>query len=303
MTSPGSHQTTYSLDTSSSNRRNASTSAARPSPSMMRTRSATALPEVQSPPISTFAAMSSLHHTDVSTDGLPLLPPVRPFAEPMRRHRSGSDSSSTSRTTNLGTPGLKDVLKIPSLSSEHQLGLNDLLPPSPSAVVNNRIYTPSPSHLNSSTTFNPPFNYSNLKDTSSTFSLGLPRTSSPPSFDLRSAPVDMTSSMYPSRAYNHHASSSLASISFSSGSFVMPVLRPLDYSTLASVESTQIELARTIDDLSKCLTVVETGLTSMLDTVYADTIEEEQEEMVDGVNTDTVDDHEQNSYFSLYNNH
>ncbi|KAJ3737313.1 Pkinase-domain-containing protein [Lentinula guzmanii] len=306
MTSPGSHQTTYSLDTSSSNRRNASasTSAARPSPSIMRTRSATALPEVQSPPSSTFAAMTSLHHPDVSTDGSPLLPPVRPFAEPMRRHRSGSDSSSTSRTTNLGTPGLKDVLKIPSLSSEHQLGLSDLLPPSPS--VNNRIFTPSPSHLNSSTTFNPspaPFSHSIFKDVNSSFSLGLPRTSSPPSFDLRSAPVDMTSSMYPSsRAHTHHPSSSLASLTSLSGSSVIPILRPLDYSTLVSVESTQAELARTINDLSKCLSVVEMGLSSMLDTVYADTIEEEQEEMAEGVITDSEIEQEEDSYFSLYTN-
>ncbi|KAJ3857882.1 Pkinase-domain-containing protein [Lentinula lateritia] len=308
MTSPGSHQTTYSLDTSSSTRRNASASATtRSSPSMMRTRSATALPEVQSPPSTAFAAIpsSSLHHPEVFTDGLPLLPPVRPFAEPMRRNRSGSDSSSTSRTVNLGTPGLKDVLKIPSLSSEHQLGLSDLLPPSPSAVVNNRIYNPSPSHLNSSTTINPftaPLNHPNFKDTGSPFSLGLPRTSSPPSFDLRSAPVDMTSSMYPSsRVHGHNPSSSLASISSLPGSNVMPVLRPLDYSSLVTIESTQTELARTIDDLSKCLSVVEIGFTSMLDTVYADTIEEEQEDTADPIITDSETEQEQDSYFSLYN--
>ncbi|KAJ3976395.1 Pkinase-domain-containing protein [Lentinula raphanica] len=302
-TSPGSHQTTYSLDTSSSNRRNASASAARPSPSIMRTRSATALPEVQSPPSSAVAAMPSLHHPDLSLDGSPLLPPVRPFAEPMRRHRSGSDSSSNSRTTNLGTPGLKDVLKIPSLSSEHQLGLTDLLPPSPS--VNSRIFSSSPSHLNTSTTTNPspaPFVHPNFKDAGSSFSLGLPRTSSPPPFDLRSAPVDMTSSMYPSgRAYTHHPSPSVGSITSLSGQSVVPILRPLDYSTLVSVESTQAELARTIDDLAKCLSIVETGLTSMLDTVYANAIEEEQEESVEGNITDAEIEQEQDSYFSLYN--
>ncbi|KAF5391909.1 hypothetical protein D9757_001747 [Collybiopsis confluens] len=51
ISSPGSHQTTFSLDTSS--RRNGSTTS-RPSPSITRTRSATALPEVQGPPISAF---------------------------------------------------------------------------------------------------------------------------------------------------------------------------------------------------------------------------------------------------------
>lgn len=81
----------------------------------------------------------------------------------------------------------------------------------------------------------------------------------------------------------------------------MPVLRPLDYSTLLSVETTHAELARTIDDLTKCLSVVETGLTSMLDTVYADAIEEEQEDTADAMITDSETDQEQDSYFSLYN--
>ncbi|KAE9395007.1 Pkinase-domain-containing protein [Gymnopus androsaceus JB14] len=290
-TSPASHQTTYSLDTSSATRRNTS-NIPRPGPSIVRTRSATALPEVQSPPRSAFAALPSLQHANASTDGLPLLPPVRPFAEPMRRNRSGSDSSSGGRTM----PGLKDVLKIPSLSSEHQLGISDLLPPSPSAVVNNRIFTPSPSHLYSSTTFNPPAPMSAQPHKDHQLS----RTSSPPSFDLRSAPVDMTSSMYPpshsypqSRAHSHKPSSSLASISSLPGS------SPLDYSTLLSVESTHAELARTIDDLTKCLSVVETGLTGMLDTVYVDAIEEEQEETADAMISDSETDQEQDSYFSL----
>lgn len=81
----------------------------------------------------------------------------------------------------------------------------------------------------------------------------------------------------------------------------MPVLRPLDYSSLVSIESTQTELARTIDDLSKCLSVVEIGFTSMLDTVYADTIEEEQEDTADPIITDSETEQEQDSYFSLYN--
>ncbi|KAF5391913.1 hypothetical protein D9757_001748 [Collybiopsis confluens] len=222
----------------------------------------------------------------------------------MRRNRSGSDSSSTGRAINLGTPGLKDVLKIPSLSSEHQLGLTDLLPPSPSAMANARVFTPSPSHLNSSTTFNASalLPQSNLKENGVPFSLGLPRTSSPPSFDLRSTPVDITSFPYSqSHTYSHNLSSSLASITSLPGSSVLPILRPLDYSVLGSVESTQAELARTIDDLSKCLSVVETGLTSMLETVYANTIEEEQEDTVDTVMTDSEADQEQDSYF-MYNN-
>jgi len=80
----------------------------------------------------------------------------------------------------------------------------------------------------------------------------------------------------------------------------MPALKPLDYSTLLSVESTHAELARTIDDLTKCLSVVETGLTGMLDTVYVDAIEEEQEETADTMISDSETDQEQDSYFSLY---
>nr|GAT57616.1 STE/STE20/YSK protein kinase [Mycena chlorophos] len=120
--SPGAHQPTYSLDTTVSPRRFA-TPTQRPPPSMTRTRSATALPEtatVSKPP----------PHSRPVNNETPLPPLVKPFAH---RQRSGSDASNTAYTPGLGTPGLKDVLKIPSLTSEHHLGMSDLLPPSPSA--------------------------------------------------------------------------------------------------------------------------------------------------------------------------
>ncbi len=92
--SVSSHQSTYSLDIPGSTRRYPASSPKSP-PSMARTRSATALPEP-----ALFKAQ------DIPTP--PLMPPVKPFAG--RRDRSGSDSSS--RLNGLGTPGLKDVLKV-----------------------------------------------------------------------------------------------------------------------------------------------------------------------------------------------
>ncbi|KAL1707445.1 Pkinase-domain-containing protein, partial [Schizophyllum commune] len=131
---PGAHQATYSLDTL----RRARDGAPMTPPGMSRTRSATAAQDiiVKSGPKPLLMGQSSL-------EDIPLVPPVRPYAAtPNGRNRSGSDSS---QKDSLGTPGLKDVLKIPSLSSEHRLGISDLLPPSPSAAMSNsRTYAPPP---------------------------------------------------------------------------------------------------------------------------------------------------------------
>ncbi|KAK0490281.1 Pkinase-domain-containing protein [Armillaria novae-zelandiae] len=272
-----SHQSTYSLDISGTVRRAPSASSPRSSPPITRTRSATALPE---------AAVYKAGPVPPRSPSPPLVPPIKPFAG--RRDRSGSDSSGSYRTNGLGTPGLKDVLKIPSLTSEHQLGLSDLLPPSPSAAgTSTRNFSPIPSHLNSSTTYAPyPFSAQNsaFRDavppsTSSSFILGLPRTSSPPPLDMRSEPGH-------SRSESH--SVNLPSLS----SLILPSLRPLDYSALVGADQTRAELARTIEDLSRCLTVVEIGLNGMLDSVRGDAIEEEQEDsFIDGSYADTLADY------------
>jgi hypothetical protein len=47
-----------------------------------------------------------------------------------------------------------------------------------------------------------------------------------------------------------------------------------------SHEGTHAELARTVDDLTQWLSVVEVGLSEMLDNSGEDTIEEEQEDYV-----------------------
>ncbi|KAJ7262278.1 kinase-like domain-containing protein [Mycena haematopus] len=269
--SPGAHQPTYSLDTTASARRFPAPSP-RSTPNMTRTRSATALPETAHT-----KSIASNRQTNILADP-PLVPPRKPFA-PSGRERSGSDSSNHSYTPGLGTPGLKDVLKIPSLTSEHHLGISDLLPPSPSALgYSPRLFVPSASQLgmstipatpDSNTQQYPAFREAVAAPLAS-FSLGLPRTSSPPPFEPRTDAPHSTS--YPR---SHRQTSSLASIS--SITSVGPALRPLDYTALITNESTHTELARTIDDLSQWLSIVETGLGNMLEMTYASTIAEEQE--------------------------
>jgi hypothetical protein len=78
-----------------------------------------------------------------------------------------------------------------------------------------------------------------------------------------------------------------------------PALRPLDFAALVqSPDAMHAELARTVDELAQWLSVVEVGLTQMLDGACEDTIEEEQEWQDDGpplmpqVNGVSVDGHE-----------
>lgn len=65
----------------------------------------------------------------------------------------------------------------------------------------------------------------------------------------------------------------------SSLSLAAPPIRPLDFSAfVTSSEETHVELARTVDDLSKWLAVVEGGLAALLErTAGAGVIEEEME--------------------------
>ncbi|CAK5281475.1 unnamed protein product [Mycena citricolor] len=252
--SPVAHQATHSLDIVGATRRFPAASP-RPAPSMIRTRSATALAEG-----------TPVRHNRPAVDQ-PLVPPIKPFARGTRE-RSGSDASNQSYTPGLGTPGLKDVLKIPSLSSEHHLGISDLLPPSPSAMTYSpRIFAPGSSQLASSSTVpstpehavNRPV-FTGLSNTP--FSLGLPKSASPP--PMLSEPL--------------HSRSHRPTTSFASISTLGPVIRPLDFAAVIDSENTHAELGRAIEDLSQWLAIVETGLSTMLDpTPYASTIAEEQE--------------------------
>jgi hypothetical protein len=77
--------------------------------------------------------------------------------------------------------------------------------------------------------------------------------------------------------------------SVSSTSSFGPPVRPLNYTALITHDSTHAELARTVEDLQQWLSVVEVGLVGMLDKVYADTIEE-QEEIASDVENKTDED-------------
>lgn len=58
-----------------------------------------------------------------------------------------------------------------------------------------------------------------------------------------------------------------------------PAIRPLDFGRfINSHEGTHSELARTVEDLAQWLSVVEIGLSSILDKAAEHTIEEEQEQ-------------------------
>jgi hypothetical protein len=55
-----------------------------------------------------------------------------------------------------------------------------------------------------------------------------------------------------------------------------PPVTPLDYISLITDNSASSELEKKLEDLSQWLTIVELGLTNILDTSYSDVIEEEE---------------------------
>ncbi|KAG6813319.1 hypothetical protein H0H92_012132 [Tricholoma furcatifolium] len=263
------HQATFSLDTSTSTRPKPVT--IHLSSSFSRTRSATTPPasEVQ-PPLQ----KSQVNET-------PLIPQLKSFAL-LDRAKNGIDNGSSPSSA---APGLKDVLKIPSLTSEHQLGMSDLLPPSPSAsAYTARNFFASSSNLSSSVT-----NSDYLRQHSafgdmaaaaaSSFSLGNPpmRTTPPPLRRTVTEPSLLASTPTSSERGALHAREPSMDNLINSTPLHGPPIRPLDYTRLIMVDNTYTELARTIDNLTQWLTVVEVGLNGMLGKSYTDTIEEEQE--------------------------
>ncbi|KAF8967812.1 hypothetical protein BDZ97DRAFT_1916398 [Flammula alnicola] len=111
------HQNTLSLDAPS-----ISTKQDNISPPIARTRSATTPPPISA--VDYDALDRAIHVVDP---------------------RKASDLSLPAPSR--GTPGLKDVLKVPLLSSGHHMGMADLLPPSPSAAVTGQRHFPSVSTL------------------------------------------------------------------------------------------------------------------------------------------------------------
>ncbi|KAG1742854.1 kinase-like domain-containing protein [Suillus lakei] len=200
----------------------------------------------------------------------PLLPPVRPFAV---RERSGSSSSkgsdASSSAASLILPGLKDAVKVPTITSEHQLGLTDLLPPSPMALVHNKSsYVHSPSGLGSPAT------------TSEKSSVGL---GSLPAANTSSASLTLARSHSPSGPSNLSHSASLSHSGTSAQlPTVGPQVLPLDLCNLMSHDATNAQLVRSVNDLTKWLSVIEVGFTMMLEQAAGNSIAEEQEGINEG---------------------
>jgi protein-serine/threonine kinase len=170
----------------------------------------------------------------------------------------------------------------------------DLLPPSPSVALYSPRQHPLPSVTPMTTDTNQQLSAFKAAAAASS-TLGLPRSHSPPPFDIRTTAPDTSSSQNQSYSHSNHASLSFST----SPPAIGPVLRPLDFDILmTSKERTHAELAHTVDDLTQWLSVVEMGLVGMLERVNDDTIEEEQEDSItdkaeDNMVRDTIshDDH------------
>ncbi|KAK2467758.1 hypothetical protein APHAL10511_000053 [Amanita phalloides] len=163
-----------------------------------------------------------------------------------------SDSPSDMHVTNFGTPGLKDVIKVPSLTSQQRIGRHDLLPPSPSTST-----LPFRSQINDHNFFAPSLRrYKN--------SVELHRSNIPHKKQVSefSTVGQMNSGI------THYFSASRDQVHG-------PSVVPLNYVDLITNNSVSSELARTLDDLSQWLSVIELGLTSALDSTFSDVIEEE----------------------------
>jgi len=180
---------------------------------------------------------------------------------PMDRISRLNELNSSAKLLNLGTPGLKDVLKIPSLSSEHHLGLADLLPPSPSVVVNGL------RHM-----------------------AGVPRVQKPSNLipEEPSLPEnDETPAQFVTAPNRHraecHRTMPTDSVTSTAGFNVSSSLtiHPLDYPALVTQEILyEKELNHTLKELVQWLANVEVGFNSILDNA----IEEEQEIPLDDSN-------------------
>lgn len=162
--------------------------------------------------------------------------------------------------------------------------MSDLLPPSPSAAPLPRA-SPSPSPLGSLTPadmaqYSPrTLPYTNFGASSSSTSLN--SLSSLQNFTLGNESSTPAGGSH-ARSYSYSALHA-AFTSSTTDPVTGPTLRPLDFGTLMnSHEATHSELAGTVEDLAQWLSVVEIGLTSILDKAAEHTIEEEQEQEESG---------------------
>ncbi|KDR75445.1 hypothetical protein GALMADRAFT_98931 [Galerina marginata CBS 339.88] len=230
------HQSTLSLDASSLPARHELV------PSITRTRSAT------TPPPLFLIDSDSEDKITTTTD-------VKKAAITVSHQQSSSRS----------TPGLKDVLKIPSLSSGHHMGIADLLPPSPSAAVNGIRQFPAVSSL-----LPPP----------TTIDPGLEESESGPY--AGNGPALPSKTGIGSRGQQRRINAPNSYTNNNSIPELILAQRALNYPALISENSHSVELERTVKALAHLLAAVETGLNSMLD----NSIEEEDDQAIFGGSVD-----------------
>ncbi|CAL1706996.1 unnamed protein product [Somion occarium] len=169
-----------------------------------------------------------------------------------------------------GLPGLKDVLKIPAVTSELQLGMSDLLPPSPFLQHSQQPSPPSTSYAMSTT--DPPSRPWPLNASASSSTTSLNSLSSLQSQSLGDG-IAPSPGHFRSRSQGF-----VSSLPMSSNPMSGPIVKPLDFSPLTqSHEKTHAYLASTVNDLAQWLSMVELGLTQILDETSQDAIVEEQE--------------------------
>ena len=281
-TSP-THQSTHSLDGVPSGRTSPSTSRSTPSTARPLRPTLNGSPDgSHSPTKPPLLKPSLIRQASVAVmetvPSPPLLPPVPPLVR--QRRRSGNSVGGNGDFLSPNVPGLKDVLKvrpshycclwsdpptiiqIPHLTSEHQLGMADLLPPSPSAFGSTNTKTNQiPSPLNPTPGNNPLSSSLSGSLSASTKSASRSRSRSPP------PPLDFSQ---PSPNFVADGVD---------GKPPIPQIRPLDLGSLmGSRDDTHAELAHIVEDLAQWLAVVENGLSDLLGVPAVDTIEEEQEE-------------------------
>ena len=310
--SPGAHHTTYSLD-AYRDREPVSAGMAgigrnfvgvggglELPPSISRVHSANALSEsMPSPALTQQGSVPMSRRLSITRQAsVAVMESVRsPFTPSVSPERERDRSVETTPV-----PGLKDVLKIPAVTSEMRLGMGtDLLPPSPSATSGNRrFFSPAPSSLSSSIVADD-FSAGGKSSAFAQASRTAPSSPSMPPTALginakqNGLPLPSpgerqgtdtsvsttttigTSSTRFTHKHSHTASSSTSASSIGSAAglfgggrngFSMsgPPLRPLDLVPLmASHEATHAALARTVDELVQWLGVVEVGLSAVLE--------------------------------------
>ncbi|KAL5528748.1 KIC1 [Sanghuangporus sanghuang] len=168
--SPSAHHTTYSLDAYRDREPSSAGLAGigrnfvgaggglELPPSISRAHSANALSEsIPSPALTQQGSVPMTRRLSITRQAsVTVMESVRsPFtagASPERDRDRDRERDRDRSVESTPVPGLKDVLKIPAVTSEMRLGMGtDLLPPSPSAAsANRRFFSPAPSGLSSS---------------------------------------------------------------------------------------------------------------------------------------------------------